>query len=252
MFVHDGESTERARGRRGVQQRQRRLSAEPICRHCIEQGRITLATVPDHIVPLSRGGTDQDGNIQCLCIECHRIKSAGEAQDKGVATHPGWLQPSAVPLTIVCGPPAAGKTTYARQAAQPGDLVIDLDDILAKIKPHYRPWSGDVSREELTAALRTRNAMLGSLERRAGGKAWFIVMAPSQAERKWWQRKLGGDVVLLNPGMAECKQRAINRQTPNAVMGIDAWDRSSKSPWLPPAEVVAKQTIGVDGWPVET
>jgi 5-methylcytosine-specific restriction protein A len=34
------------------------------------------ATVPDHIVPLAKGGCDQDNNIRCLCAGCHRARTA--------------------------------------------------------------------------------------------------------------------------------------------------------------------------------
>ena len=44
--------TGRLRGRRAVTQRLRRLRAEPLCRDCAARGRVELATVPDHIVPL--------------------------------------------------------------------------------------------------------------------------------------------------------------------------------------------------------
>jgi 5-methylcytosine-specific restriction enzyme A len=63
--------TERLRGRKAVEQRKRRLAAEPTCRLCREAGRIELATVPDHIVPLAKGGTDDDSNVRCLCADCH-------------------------------------------------------------------------------------------------------------------------------------------------------------------------------------
>lgn len=38
---------------------------------CKAKGLITRATVPDHIKPLAKGGTDTDDNIRCLCAECH-------------------------------------------------------------------------------------------------------------------------------------------------------------------------------------
>jgi 5-methylcytosine-specific restriction protein A len=66
---------ERLRGRRAVEQRKRRLRDEPLCRDCKEQGIITPATVPDHIVPLAKGGTDDDSNIRCLCAECHDART---------------------------------------------------------------------------------------------------------------------------------------------------------------------------------
>ncbi len=70
------QATPRLRGRRAVEQRKRRLAAEPLCRTCTERGRVTAATVPDHIVPLFKGGTDDDENIQCLCDPCHAEKTA--------------------------------------------------------------------------------------------------------------------------------------------------------------------------------
>jgi len=36
----------------------------------------------------------------------------------------------AIPVRVVCGPPASGKSHYVREKAGPGDVVIDLDTIL--------------------------------------------------------------------------------------------------------------------------
>lgn len=67
--------TRRLRGRRGVEQRRRRLAAEPLCRDCRDKGLVTQATVPDHIIPLSQNGPDTDDNIRCLCADCHAIRT---------------------------------------------------------------------------------------------------------------------------------------------------------------------------------
>ncbi|CUW30067.1 HNH endonuclease [Streptomyces sp. SID7810] len=44
------------------------------CAHC---GLSFLASAidVDHIVPLSRGGEDVDGNVQLLCHSCHKAKT---------------------------------------------------------------------------------------------------------------------------------------------------------------------------------
>ena len=34
---------------------------------------------------------------------------------------------ASMPVTLVCGPPAAGKTTYVPEHAKPGDVIIELD-----------------------------------------------------------------------------------------------------------------------------
>jgi len=67
---------ERLRGRRAVAQRLRRLQAEPLCRDCAAKGNVTEATVPDHIIPLVRGGSEDDKNIRNLCAECHSRRTA--------------------------------------------------------------------------------------------------------------------------------------------------------------------------------
>lgn len=68
--------TERLRGHKAVAQRKRRLRDEPLCRDCADEGLITAATVPDHIIPLAKGGTDNDNNIRCLCAEHHEKRTA--------------------------------------------------------------------------------------------------------------------------------------------------------------------------------
>lgn len=71
--------TERIRGRLGMKLRQQRLANELFCRMC---GR--LGQTPDHILPLSKGGTDTDDNIQVLCKVCH---------DKKTRQDFGWKPP---------------------------------------------------------------------------------------------------------------------------------------------------------------
>mgnify|MGYP003633721641 CR=1 FL=1 len=69
-------ATPRLRGRRAVEVRKARLAAEPLCRRCIEHGRVVPSVVPDHITPLAKGGADTDDNIRCLCHDCHSFYTA--------------------------------------------------------------------------------------------------------------------------------------------------------------------------------
>lgn len=242
----------RIEGRRGVELRKRRLANEPLCRMCKAKGVATPATTPDHIKPLAHGGLDIDDNIQCLCAECHADKTAYEGHNsQAAANHPDWLKPSAIPLTIISGPPCSGKTTYVNDHAAPNDLIIDLDGILQRLNPAYKHWSGGLDQSLFNKAIRIRNSLLGSLCQRSRGRAWFIVSAPAPAERRWWKERLGGEVVLLHPGAAECKRRADHRGTPNAKDGVDAWEKASRSPWVKPEAKPAKQRIGTDGWPID-
>ena len=55
------------------------LEEEPLCRTCGSNGRVTLAVLVDHIVPVKDGGEMWDrANLQPLCNACHEAKSAAE------------------------------------------------------------------------------------------------------------------------------------------------------------------------------
>ena len=89
--------TQRMRGRAAVERRERWLRDHPLCVECERQGRVTAATVPDHIVALVNGGSDTEDNLQSLCEEHHRIKTA---KDLGYTARPkigldGWPEETA-------------------------------------------------------------------------------------------------------------------------------------------------------------
>lgn len=69
--------TPRLRGRAGQAQRARRLKrSNGLCQRCLPLGRVRLAIVVDHIVPLTKGGPDTDGNTRNLCDDCHQVVTA--------------------------------------------------------------------------------------------------------------------------------------------------------------------------------
>ena len=55
------------------------LGAEPLCRPCHSEERLTAAIEVDHVIPLHEGGADDDSNLQPICLRCHHAKSAREA-----------------------------------------------------------------------------------------------------------------------------------------------------------------------------
>lgn len=162
-----------------------------------------------------------------------------------IDTHPRYLKKSNIPLTIVCGPPCSGKTTYVQKHKTDGDWIIDLDVIQSQIDSLFRPWQ-ETNFKLLRRAIDLRNKMLVALTVLKNKKAFFIVAAPTQAERNWWQMHLGGEVVLLNVAPDECKRRAIARGTPQAAQGIDDWFEKSEQLWIQPQY---HQAIAIDGWP---
>lgn len=88
-----GSSDKRLPGWQRKAVRERYLRAHPLCAECERQGRLAAATELDHVVPLSKGGTHDDANLQGLCRECHATKSRAE---RGLA--PKGCDASGIPL----------------------------------------------------------------------------------------------------------------------------------------------------------
>lgn len=47
------------------------------CQSC---GIVTMKLELDHIVNIAQGGTDDEGNLQSLCVDCHKIKTIKESK----------------------------------------------------------------------------------------------------------------------------------------------------------------------------
>jgi hypothetical protein len=150
-----------------------------------------------------------EGNLETVSKEWHdSIAQALEHADKVAAIHPKWLKPSAIPLTIICGPPASGKSSYAKRHAGPNDIVIDLDQIASEISGEpIHGWNRDAW---LNAAMYRRNDILGGLSHQPQHKAaWFIVSEPKAKHREWWADTLKpSSIVVLETSEAECIARA--------------------------------------------
>ena len=170
------------KGKRRTWLRKDFLLKYPWCANCAKHGRRTQATVVDHIKP-HRGdpGLLRDvDNLQPLCTTCHAsVKQSQEVTGRirgcrsdGTPLDPAhpWNSGSAdswtenvrrphgirsptIPVTMVCGPPAAWKSSYVNKHRQKGDLVIDLDLIMRRVQVDGRhPADTDPDRTEAGGA----------------------------------------------------------------------------------------------------
>jgi 5-methylcytosine-specific restriction protein A len=200
------------------------LSNEPWCRPCRALDRYTKATQVDHVRPKSVGGTDDQNNLQPICEPCHRVKTAKEGGRQPWLGRDALL-PTAVPLVVVCGPPASGKSRYVRDHAGPADIVIDLDVIASGMSGQgLHSWD---RLHWLKQALAERHRLLASLATASCPRAWFIVSEPKREGRERWVKRLSPErVVVLETPASTCIERVrqdSERPQEATIQAITEW-----------------------------
>lgn len=51
-----------------------------LCQPCKRAGKLSPANEVDHVINKERGGTDDDDNLQSICGDCHKAKTAKESK----------------------------------------------------------------------------------------------------------------------------------------------------------------------------
>ncbi|MGY3341192.1 5-methylcytosine-specific restriction endonuclease McrA [Streptomyces filamentosus] len=204
------------------------LSEEPLCR----AGCGRPPGVVDHIRP-HRGDETlafDRANLQAMCKSCHDAKTARETGFAGA----GPKRLNATEVTLVCGPPCSGKTTYVRERAEPGDLVVDWDALaqaLGSPHPHDHP------RQLTPFVAEARDAIVARLARRHDvARVWIIATAPRDSDRARLAPE-GARVVLLATDEDECVRRARHDSRPGGTIeAIETWWRTYRAdqPTAPP------------------
>ena len=228
--IEQKSSSARGYDRRWEKYSREYLIQHPWCAECLRRGEHTPAEVVDHIIPHKgdRALFWAVENHQPLCVKCHTRKTLQEMrqpQDNGLF----WptLRRPAIPVTVVCGPPGSGKTTYAHDHAGPRDIIIDVDEIISELsgQPVHR---ADL-RAWLRSAMMERNRRLAALaDDGEHDRAWFVVSAARYTDRCRWADTLNADIVLLDVDAETCKRRimldedrGVNRST--ALRLVDKW-----------------------------
>ena len=189
------------------------LMQHPLCVFCQDAGLVTTATQVDHIKTIRdcpELRLDWD-NLRGLCDSHHAARTWADQRGRAPASpHPPWLRSAQIPVTVVCGPPAAGKSTWVAERAVRGDLVLDLDGIVAELRNAPVVEHGWDRARWLQPALRLRNQRLGALSARpVWPRAWLIVAEPKAEWRQWWWERLRpARIVVLATPDAVCVARA--------------------------------------------
>jgi hypothetical protein len=129
-----------------------------------------------------------------------------------------------VPLTVVVGPPAGGKSTWVMERAKPGDVVIDFDRLAVALTgpggdPHdHAPAVAAVTRAARTAAIES------AIKHSVTTQVYLIHSSPGQ-QRMAQYRDMGAEVVTVDPGRNVVRQRCKAERPQRMFAVIDEWYR---------------------------
>ncbi len=112
-------------------------------------------------------------------------------------------------VTIVCGPPASGKTTYVKNNMKLGDFVVDLDAIRCAVAFTEKDYRTD---NLVPAVIEIRDYIYSMITR---GKietqhCWIIACLPKKEDRDQMRRRFGANLISLEVSRTECMRRAMN------------------------------------------
>ncbi|MDV6267064.1 hypothetical protein [Rhodococcus globerulus] len=132
-------------------------------------------------------------------------------------------------ITVIIGPPCAGKSTYTREHATNDDVIVDFDRIATAFgatEPH------EASPAVRAVAFSARATAIATILKGIDTDSWIIHTTPSASWIKQYE-DADAEMVTLDPGIDECLRRAADDQRPEwTADAIRAWydTNAQKSP----------------------
>ena len=123
-------------------------------------------------------------------------------------------------IHVITGPPCSGKSTYVEEHAMPGELQIDFDKIAKTFGAAQDHQAKGLARE---AAIKARKCAVEIAIKNPAAESWIISTEISAGQRKAYE-EAGAEIVVLNPGMKECLERAERDGRPaETAAEIEEW-----------------------------
>ena len=131
-------------------------------------------------------------------------------------------------LTVVTGPPCGGKSTYAREHARTGDIVIDFDAIAQALGSpvthgHEKPVSEVAAAAWSTAILRALD------EHARGARVWIVDSSPTAYRRRRYT-EAAARMVTCTADRDELHRRADESRPPSWHRRIDQYLDAGREP----------------------
>ena len=160
----------------------------------------------DHITAWRHTKDDSLGNLRPAHQSCN--------SRRGDRTLPGH----GLNVVVVVGPPAAGKTTYVAEHAEPGDIVIDQDALARALTlgdPEPYSYASHIG---ITAAAARRAAAARATRLLAPATVWIIHALPTAEELDDY-RFMRYDIRVIDPGYDVVRAR-VEAERPASFMPV--------------------------------
>jgi len=121
-------------------------------------------------------------------------------------------------ITVVTGPPCGGKSTYIRENAKQGDILIDMDElaralVVGEVANHdYSDQVRTIARAARKGAV--KQAIIAGQGNRLG--VWIIHTDPPTQDRVNY-KVVGAQIVECSPGLQVCLERLKSRPKINQL-----------------------------------
>lgn len=148
-------------------------------------------------------------NVEIVCFKCHNKRHERFGFHK---TSAGFRR-SAHEVVIVHGSPGSGKSTWVRENASAGDLVVDVDEIWQAVKAHAT-GIGDKPNGLKPIVFGLRDQLYDMIAHRVGDwdAAFVIASVPRLGDRERLAQRLGADrLVRIDTDRATCAERIAKR-----------------------------------------
>jgi 5-methylcytosine-specific restriction endonuclease McrA len=163
------------------------LSHHPVCERCGAE-----ATQVHHRLDRRLGGGDDWDNLEALCKSCHSRVTWSRIEMPPM--HRTFAK-STIPVVVIAGPPGSGKTTYVREHAHWGDLIVDVDALYHALSG--LPWY-EKPNILLPFVMEARDAVLQRLARKSDARrAWVITGEANYDRLQGLKKSLGAEAVVV-------------------------------------------------------
>lgn len=164
-------------------------------------------------------------NVEIVCFKCHNIEHERFGFQKGGT----FFRKTAQEVVIVHGSPGAGKTTWVRENARDGDLILDLDKIWAAVNA-----KGDGAKPNSLkpVVFGLRDKLYDMIEHRLGewNTAFVIGTLPRIGDRERLAQRLGADRTLhIDTDRRTCLERIAMRH--GSKEEVEEWSEYVDKYW---------------------